>query len=120
MNTLIIDGFTIFNYNPQRCSTTLHDGICLSYRCKDGLRKGDYDFFRCKHGPSKGAYNTYRCKDGQKKMLAALLAANIYAKVYAATLLHSQPDGGEGRDGGYLFIYSVGVVPYALEKHLEK
>ncbi len=53
-------------------------------------------------------------------MLAALLAANIYAKVYAATLLHSQPDGGEGRDGGYLFIYSVGVVPYALEKHLEK
>lgn len=29
-------------------------------------------------------------------MLAALLAANIYAKVYAATLLHSLPDGGEG------------------------
>lgn len=53
-------------------------------------------------------------------MLAALLAANIYAKVYAATLLHSLPDGGEGRDGGYLLIYSVGVVPYALEKHLEK
>lgn len=53
-------------------------------------------------------------------MLAALLAANIYAKVYAATLLHSLPDGGEDRDGGYLFIYSVGVVPYALEKHLEK
>ncbi len=56
----------------------------------------------------------------KKKMLAALLVANIYAKVYAATLLHSLPDGGEGRDGGYLFIYSVGVVPYALEKHLEK
>lgn len=56
----------------------------------------------------------------KKKMLAALLAANIYAKIYAATLLHSQPDGGEDRDGGYLFIYSVGVVPYALEKHLEK
>lgn len=56
----------------------------------------------------------------KKKMLAALLAANIYAKVYAATLLYSLPDGGEGRDGGYLFIYSVGVVPYALEKHLEK
>ena len=112
--------YTIFSYSPQRCSTTLHDGICLSYRCKDGLRKGDYDFFRCKHGPSKGAYNTCRCKHGQKKMLAALLAANIYAKVYAATLLHSLPDGGEGRDGGYLFIYSVGVVPYALEKHLEK
>lgn len=53
-------------------------------------------------------------------MLAALLAANTYAKVYAATLLHRLPDGGEGRDGGYLFIYSVGVVPYALEKHLEK
>lgn len=53
-------------------------------------------------------------------MLAALLAANIYAKVYAATLIHSLSDGGEGRDGGYLFIYSVGVVPYALEKHLEK
>mgnify|MGYP004467448567 FL=1 len=53
-------------------------------------------------------------------MLAARLAANIYAKDYAATLLHSLPDGGEGRDGGYLFIYSVGVVPYALEKHLEK
>jgi len=53
-------------------------------------------------------------------MLAALLAANIYAIVYAATLLRSLPDGGEGRDGGYLFIYSVGVVPYALEKHLEK
>lgn len=59
-------------------------------------------------------------KMDKKKMLAALLAANIYAKVYAATLLHSLPDGGEGRDGGYLFIYSVGVVPYALEKHLEK
>ncbi len=56
----------------------------------------------------------------KKKMLAALLAANIYAKVYAATLLHSLPDGGESRDDGYLFIYSVGVVPYALEKHLEK
>lgn len=56
----------------------------------------------------------------KKKMLAALLAANIYAKIYAATLLHSLPDGGEGRDDGYLFIYSVGVVPYALEKHLEK
>lgn len=28
-----------------------------------------------------------------KKMLAALLAANIYAKVYAATLLHRLPDG---------------------------
>lgn len=56
----------------------------------------------------------------KKKMLAALLAANIYAKVYASTLLHSLSDGGEGRDGGYLFIYSVGVVPYALEKHLEK
>lgn len=56
----------------------------------------------------------------KKKMLAALLAANIYAKVYAATLLHSLPDGGESRDVGYLFIYSVGVVPYALEKHLEK
>lgn len=56
----------------------------------------------------------------KKKMLAARLAANIYAKDYAATLLHSLPDGGEGRDGGYLFIYSVGVVPYALEKHLEK
>lgn len=53
-------------------------------------------------------------------MLATLLAANIYAKVYAATLLHSQPDGGEDTDDGYLFIYSVGVVPYALEKHLEK
>lgn len=26
----------------------------------------------------------------------------------------------EGAKGGYLFIYSVGVVPYALEKHLEK
>lgn len=56
----------------------------------------------------------------KKKMLAALLAANIYAKVYAATLLHSLPDGGEGRDGDYLFIYSVGVMPYTLEKHLEK
>ena len=56
----------------------------------------------------------------KKKMLAALLAANIYAKVYTATLLHSLPDGGESRDDGYLFIYSVGVVPYALEKHLEK
>ena len=56
----------------------------------------------------------------KKKMLAARLAANIYAIVYAATLLRSLPDGGEGRDGGYLFIYSVGVVPYALEKHLEK
>lgn len=56
----------------------------------------------------------------KKKMLAALLAANIYAKVYAATPLHSLPDGGESRDDGYLFIYSVGVVPYALEKHLEK
>lgn len=53
-------------------------------------------------------------------MLAARLVANIYAIVYTATLLHSLPDGGEGRDGGYLFIYSVGVVPYALEKHLEK
>lgn len=56
----------------------------------------------------------------KKKMLAALLAANIYAKVYASTLLHRLPDGGGCRDGGYLFIYSVGVVPYALEKHLEK
>lgn len=59
-------------------------------------------------------------KMDKKKMLAALLVANIYAKVYTATLVHSLPDGGEGRDGGYLFIYSVGVVPYALEKHLEK
>ena len=59
-------------------------------------------------------------KMDKKKMLAALLVANIYAKVYTATLLHSLPDGGEGRDGGYLCIYSVGVVPYALEKHLEK
>ena len=59
-------------------------------------------------------------KMDKKKMLAALLVANIYAKVYTATLLHSLADGGEGRDGGYLFIYSVGVVPYALEKHLEK
>ncbi len=59
-------------------------------------------------------------KMDKKKMLAAILVANIYAKVYTATLLHSLPDGGEGRDGGYLFIYSVGVVPYALEKHLEK
>lgn len=56
----------------------------------------------------------------KKKMLAARLAANIYAKVYTSTLLRRLPDGGEGRDGGYLFIYSVGVVPYALEKHLEK
>lgn len=53
-------------------------------------------------------------------MLAALLAANIYAKVYAATLLHSLPDDRGSTDDGYLFIYSVGVVPYALEKHLEK
>lgn len=53
-------------------------------------------------------------------MLAARLAANIYAKVYASTLLRRLPDGGGCRDGGYLFIYSVGVVPYALEKHLEK
>lgn len=53
-------------------------------------------------------------------MLAARLAANIYAIVYPSTLLHRLPNGGEGRDGGYLFIYSVGVVPYALEKHLEK
>lgn len=29
-------------------------------------------------------------------MLAALLAANIYAKVYASNLLHSLFDGGEG------------------------
>lgn len=56
----------------------------------------------------------------KKKMLVALLAANIYAKVYAATLLRRLFDGGGCRDGGYLFIYSVGVVPYALEKHLEK
>lgn len=56
----------------------------------------------------------------KKKMLAAFLTANIYAIVYTSTLLRRLPDGGEGRDGGYLFIYSVGVVPYALEKHLEK
>lgn len=56
----------------------------------------------------------------QAKAHTTLIAANIYAKVYAATLLHSQPDGGEDTDDGYLFIYSVGVVPYALEKHLEK
>lgn len=56
----------------------------------------------------------------QAKAHTTLIAANIYAKIYAATLLHSLSDGGEGRDGGYLFIYSVGVVPYALEKHLEK
>ena len=56
----------------------------------------------------------------KKKMLAALLAANIYAKVYAATLLRRLLDDRGSRDGGYLFIYSVGVVPYALEKHLEK
>lgn len=56
----------------------------------------------------------------KKKMLAARLAANIYAIVYTSTLLRRLPDGGEGRDGDYLFIYSVGVVPYALEKHLEK
>lgn len=53
-------------------------------------------------------------------MLAALLAANIYAKVYAATLLRRLLDDRGSRDGGYLFIYSVGVVPYTLEKHLEK
>lgn len=34
----------------------------------------------------------------KKKMLAALLAANIYAKVYTSTLLHRLPDGG-GRKG---------------------
>lgn len=56
----------------------------------------------------------------KKKMLAARLAANIYAKVYAATLLRRLLDDRGSRDGGYLFIYSVGVVPYALEKHLEK
>lgn len=56
----------------------------------------------------------------KKKMLVALLAANIYAKVYAATLLRRLLDDRGSRDGGYLFIYSVGVVPYALEKHLEK
>ena len=56
----------------------------------------------------------------KKKMLAALLAANIYAKVYAATLLRRLLDDRGSRDGGYLFIYSVGVVPFALEKHLEK
>ena len=31
-------------------------------------------------------------------MLAALLAANIYAKVYPSTLLHRLPDSG-GRKG---------------------
>ena len=56
----------------------------------------------------------------KKKMLVALLAANIYAKVYAATLLRRLLDDRGSRDGGYLFIYSVGVVPNALEKHLEK
>ena len=56
----------------------------------------------------------------KKKMLVALLAANIYAKVYAATLLRRLLDDRGSRDGDYLFIYSVGVVPYALEKHLEK
>lgn len=56
----------------------------------------------------------------KKKMLAARLAANIYAIVYTSTLLHRLFNGGGCRDGGYLFIYSVGVVPYALEKHLEK
>lgn len=34
----------------------------------------------------------------KKKMLAALLAANIYGKDYASTLLHRLPDGG-GRKG---------------------
>lgn len=34
----------------------------------------------------------------KKKMLAALLAANIYAIVYASTLLLRLPDGG-GRKG---------------------
>lgn len=34
----------------------------------------------------------------KKKMLAARLAANIYAKVYASTLLRRLPDSG-GRKG---------------------
>lgn len=34
----------------------------------------------------------------KKKMLAALLAANIYAIVYPSTLLHRLPDSG-GRKG---------------------
>lgn len=34
----------------------------------------------------------------KKKMLAARLAANIYAKAYTSTLLRRLPDGG-GRKG---------------------
>lgn len=85
--------YTIFSYNPQRCSTMLHDGVCLSYRCKDGLRKGDYDFFAASMDQAKAHTTLIAANMDKKKMLAALLAANIYAKVYAATLLHRLPDG---------------------------
>lgn len=97
----------------------LHDGVCLSYRCKDGLRKGDYDFFAASMDQAKAHTTLIAANMDKKKMLAALLAANIYAKVYAATCSTASLTA-EGAKGGYLFIYSVGVVPYALEKHLEK
>lgn len=90
--------YTIFSYSPQRCSTTLHDGICLSYRCKDGLRKGDYDFFAASMDQAKAHTTLIAANMDRKKMLAARLAANIYAIVYPSTLLHRLPDSG-GRKG---------------------